>query len=144
MVIAQQEAGVSLVTMAAMVSVGLLTVGAGYLVIWSAKLAASGEIKRNNGWAGIRTRATASSDEAWLAAHQEAEALTVWGGWVFMASAILAPVLALVLTNTDEQATTVWGIGLTIGIVAGTGFVMLAASRGNAAAKEVEQHDRNR
>lgn len=50
--------------------------GAGLLLIWVARATASGKIKRN-AVAGIRTRKTMASDEAWLAAHVRAKTPTL-------------------------------------------------------------------
>ncbi len=63
------------------IAVGVLLLGSGMLVVSIARRAAGGQLERN-GWAGIRTTATRSSDGAWAAAHQAAERPTVVGGWL--------------------------------------------------------------
>lgn len=75
----------------------LTMVGAGGAVIWAARAAASGRLKRNF-IAGIRTRSTLASDEAWLAAHQAARSLTELGGWSSIATGVL-----ILLASTDAQ-----------------------------------------
>ena len=69
----------------------LLTVmvGAGILLIWSARAAASGRLKRNQ-FAGIRTSRTLSSDAAWQAAHVRAQRPTVIAGFVSVATGLTA------------------------------------------------------
>lgn len=77
-------------------------VGAGILMIWMARAAASGRLKRNP-IAGIRVSSTMVSDEAWLAAHVRAKRATMCAGFSAMASGLVAllpvpaPVLAAVV-----------------------------------------------
>ncbi|MFO6451442.1 MULTISPECIES: SdpI family protein [unclassified Aeromicrobium] len=71
--------------------------GAGVLLIWMARAAASGRLRRN-ALAGIRTPSTMASDEAWLAAHQRAERPTQAAG---AASLLVAVVM---LTPVSETA----------------------------------------
>lgn len=92
-----------------MVTVTLVMVAVGWLVIVIAERAADGRLG-SNGLAGIRTRATRSSDEAWRAAHQVA-----------------------------ERPTAIWSVAITVGgtlllILSGFG-----AWKGHAAAKRVQQ-----
>lgn len=63
--------------------------GTGVLLIWMARAAASGRLKRND-LAGIRIPSTMASDEAWLAAHARAERPTIYAGMVSAASGIFA------------------------------------------------------
>jgi uncharacterized membrane protein len=64
-------------------------VGSGILLIWMARAAASGRLKRNQ-FAGIRIRSTLASDEGWLAAHQRAEGPSLLAGVIMAASGIAA------------------------------------------------------
>lgn len=68
----------------------LVMVGAGVMVIWTARAAASGRLRRNM-LVGIRTATTLASDEAWLAAHRRAERSTVAAG----VSSVIAGLLVL-------------------------------------------------
>lgn len=67
----------------------IVMVGAGVLLIWSARAAASGGLKRNQ-IAGIRTSRTLSSDAAWQTAHVRAERPTVIAGVVSVATGLVA------------------------------------------------------
>lgn len=67
----------------------VVMVGTGWLLIWMARAAADGRLRRNQ-WAGIRIPSTMASDEAWLAGHRAAEAPTRWAGWVAIVSGLLA------------------------------------------------------
>lgn len=64
-------------------------VGAGALVIWMARAAASGRLKRNH-LAGIRISSTMASDAAWLAGHVRAEKPTIYGGIASIVSGVVA------------------------------------------------------
>ncbi|QEV99444.1 SdpI family protein [Microbacterium caowuchunii] len=77
----------------------VLLLGAGILLIWLARSAASGRLKRNP-LAGIRLPSTMATDEAWLAAHVRAKRPTVWAGCTFLATAafVLLPVSDPVLS----------------------------------------------
>ncbi|HLS24819.1 MAG TPA: SdpI family protein [Beutenbergiaceae bacterium] len=91
---------------------GVLLVCCGLLLLWTARAAAHGRLPRNR-LAGIRTRATMASDEAWLIGHQAARRLGEWAGgcfvaagavaampgspWVFVGAALLATVVAIAL-----------------------------------------------
>lgn len=72
--------------------------GSGGLILWMARAAASGRLRRND-LAGIRIPSTLASDEAWLAAHVRAERPTRWGGVIAMVTGVAAllPVPAPVL-----------------------------------------------
>jgi hypothetical protein len=58
--------------------------GSGALLIWMARAAASGRLKRNS-LAGIRTPSTMASDEAWLAAHERSKGATLLTGYLSIA-----------------------------------------------------------
>lgn len=75
--------------------------GTGVLLLWMARAAASGRLRRN-ALAGIRTPSTMVSDEAWLAAHQRAERPTQAAGVVsiLVALVMLAPVSEAVMLTT--------------------------------------------
>lgn len=60
------------------VGTGAILIAAGWLLLHVARRAAAGTLKRNQ-LAGIRTRATLSSEAAWRAAHTAAESDSVRG-----------------------------------------------------------------
>lgn len=64
-------------------------VGSGALLIWMARAAASGKLKRNS-LAGIRTPSTMASDEAWLAAHERAKGATLLTGYLSVAIGVFS------------------------------------------------------
>ncbi|QCR40755.1 hypothetical protein C1N74_10260 [Microbacterium sp. SGAir0570] len=63
--------------------------GAGALLIWMARAAASGKLKRNS-LAGIRTPSTMASDEAWLAAHERSKGATLLTGYLAVAIGVVS------------------------------------------------------
>jgi uncharacterized membrane protein len=139
--LAQQEPTTWTVVIVTMVLVGLILVASGLAVSVIAQRTADGRIGPN-GIAGIRTRATNSSDEAWLAAHREGRKLSVWGGWVMALSAPVAAgvgVLVGVGRNAD-RAMLGWGIAVGVGAVASTALIVTGAVRGHRAAVAVRDH----
>lgn len=86
----------SVVTMAgAMVSALVIEIGGAILVMWSTRRAATGQLGRND-LAGIRTRVTMSSDEAWRTGHRAALQPTLISGLItilWCAMCIIVPVL---------------------------------------------------
>ncbi|MDQ7994014.1 MAG: SdpI family protein [Propionicimonas sp.] len=105
----------------------VVMVGAGILLIWMARAAASGRLKRNS-FAGIRLPITMASDEAWLAAHVRAKRTTTFAGVLSVASGLVAllPVPAPVLAAA-----------VLAGCAAILGFVLYGARVGSRAAAEV-------
>jgi len=63
----------------ARIILGVVMVVSGVLLVWSARAAADGRIRRNQ-IVGIRTVSTLESDEAWIAAHRRARGVTQWAG----------------------------------------------------------------
>ena len=78
--------------LAARIVLFVVMAGSGLLLLWAARAAASGRLRRN-GIAGIRTPSTMASDESWLAAHRRAERPTVLAGVAAIASGLLALLL---------------------------------------------------
>lgn len=78
----------------------VVMVGSGILLVWMARAAASGRLKRNS-MAGIRIPSTMASDEAWLAAHVRAKRVTTLAGLSSVVSGLVAllPVSAPVLAG---------------------------------------------
>ncbi|MEM7338392.1 MAG: SdpI family protein [Actinomycetota bacterium] len=116
----------------------LVAAGIGVYVI--AARTASGRIGRNN-YAGIRTPATMSSDEAWLAGHEAGEAFAKWGGLVAVITgavsllpALLAPVFG---DDGRDTIATWWTFTIMLGTVLMVTFVLVSAVQGHRAAKEV-------
>lgn len=100
----------------------------GVMLIWMARAAASGRLRRN-GFVGIRTPSTMTSDEAWLAAHRRAERPTQVAGVVSLVVALIAvlPVSENVLVG-----------GVLAGSVVVLAIVIHGAVVGGRAAREVE------
>lgn len=107
----------------------VVMVGSGILLIWMARAAASGRLKRNP-IAGIRMPDTMVSDETWLAAHIRARRPTTFAGASSVASGLVAllPVPAPLLA-----AAVLAGCGAILG------FVFYGASVGSQAALEVSK-----
>ncbi|OYC97072.1 SdpI family protein [Microbacterium sp. Yaish 1] len=63
--------------------------GSGALLIWMARAAASGKLRRNS-LAGIRTPSTMASDEAWLAAHERSKGATLLTGYLAVAIGVVS------------------------------------------------------
>lgn len=121
----------------AMLGVGVLLVAAGFLVVGLAERGADGRLGLN-GSAGIRTKATMASDEAWLAAHQAGRGLSVAGGWVMILGAPLAVLLAVLFSgDSAERAVFIWGVVIGVMTVATLVSVVLGAVKGNRAAKDL-------
>ncbi|KKO76997.1 hypothetical protein WU86_12060 [Corynebacterium xerosis] len=101
--------------------------GAGLMLIWMARAAASGKLKRNS-IAGIRTSKTMASEEAWRAAHVRTKTLTMIAGAVSLIGGVIAllpigigPMMFAVMVAT----------GITFGLVTYTAII------GGRAADEV-------
>lgn len=105
----------------------VVMVGSGVLLIWMARAAASGRLKRNP-VAGIRIPSTMVNDEAWLAAHVRAKRATTLAGISSMASGLVAllPVSAPILA-----AAVLAGCGAMLG------FLLYGARVGSRAAARV-------
>lgn len=114
-------------------------VGGGLLVWLLAVRAGSGEVARN-AVAGVRTKATMASDDAWLAGQKAAEAPTAAGGKVSVASGVVSAVVALLLMlgAIDEPigGALILAAAL-IGVVAMFVLVACGAVFGNRAAKDI-------
>lgn len=107
-------------------------IAAGGVIVWTARAGASGRLKRNY-WAGIRTRTTLASDDAWFAAHRAARPPVEAGGW----AAAAAGVVVLFLPADPEAL-----IPLTViaGAVVMLALIMVGAWRGVRAAKAALNH----
>lgn len=102
----------------------VVMVGAGVLLIWSARAAACGRLKRNQ-IAGIRTSRTLSSDADWQTAHARAERPTVLAGVVGVATGLIA-----VLPMQIEDV----GIAVLAGAAVMLALVLYGARLGHQAA----------
>lgn len=105
--------------------------GAGLLLIWGARATASGKIKRN-AVAGIRTRKTMASEEAWLAAHVRAKTPTLLAG----VASLLGGVAALLPMGLNQ-------VMVVVMVATGITFVLVAygAIVGGQAADAVTSSD---
>lgn len=103
-------------------------VGAGAAVIWAARAAATGRLRRNQ-FAGIRTPSTLASDEAWLAAHRVARVPTEVAGW----GSVVAGIAYFAVGDTllGSLTSTVFGLVVLLG------GVLVGAARGVKAARAV-------
>lgn len=107
-------------------------IAAGGVIVWTARAAAAGRLERNY-WAGIRTRTTLASDDAWLAAHRAARAPVEAGGW----GAVAAGVVVLFMPADPEAAIPLTVIAGAVVMLAG---VLVGAWRGVRAAKAALSH----
>lgn len=115
----------------------VLLVFVGWLVIDLAKKAADGRLGRN-GIAGIRTKATRASDEAWLAAHKAGLKRSVLAGRILMGSGIAAAALGLLIGYGNPTRTIlVWGIVVSVLPLVALAPAVMATTEGDRAAKAV-------
>ena len=120
-----------------MVGIGLLVVLSGVLVIRIARRAANGDLERNR-WAGIRTKATTASDEAWLVAHRVGLAKSVLAGRLLAGSGVMAAALGLAIgTGNPTRTLAVWGISLGVLPLGALIPIVQASLAGDRAAMEV-------
>lgn len=123
---------------------GLSLVAAGVAIISISARAADGRRGRSR-VAGIRTRATLRSDEAWLAAHRAGERSTRIGGWLTIVSGLVPLVAGAIIAGFDladaETYMVVWVVLLLIGIAAMLVAVVHGAVVGNRAARAVHDPD---
>ncbi len=121
--------------------VGAGMVAAGFAVLAISARAADGRLGRSR-LAGIRTRATLSSDEAWSAAHQAGRGPTDLGGWLSIATGIVpllaAAVMGLFGIGDAERYMVVWTALYLIGVAALLAAVIYGAVLGQRAAKAVQ------
>lgn len=104
-------------------------VGSGILMVWMARAAASGRLKRNQ-IAGIRIPSTLASDEAWRVAHVRAKRASILAGVAAMVSGlcVLLPVPEVTMA-----------IIVLAGCAAMLGFVFYGARVGSRAARSLTE-----
>lgn len=125
--------------------VGLLLVAAGAVVIVVARRAASGKIPRNR-LAGIRTRATLASDQAWAAGHRAAEIESVRAGRTLQvtgAALVLIGLAAAVDAIAPNSAHLLIRTGALVGTAVMFFFVFRVLRSANAAARSALGHDQS-
>lgn len=122
---------------ALMVVVSALLVGSGWMVVEIARRAADGRIGPNR-WAGTRTKATMSSDDAWQAAHQAGHDRTVQGGWAAIATGVLSIPIALAVGDSPDATVGAWGVAVGVGSLILTILVCLGAWQSQQAAKRFD------
>lgn len=135
-VLAQSEPGSWAVPAAIMVGVGLLLAITGRFVMSIADRAADGQLGPN-ALAGVRTRATTASPEAWLVAHRAARSPTKVGGLAIILAGPVSALFAVLLASDDpDRALAIWGSVLTALAIVAVIPIVLGAVRGHRAAKE--------
>jgi len=107
----------------------VVMVAAGILILWTARAAATGRLKRNP-LAGIRIPSTTAGDDAWLAAHVRARRATTCAGISSVASGLVAllPLPAPLLA-----------VAVLAGCGAMLGFALYGARVGRRAAEQVSR-----
>lgn len=117
----------------ALAVVGIVMVLAGALMVWLARRSRLGRLPRNQ-IAGVRTRLTLSSDEAWYPAQRAAARGTTVGGWGAIVAGALVATLGFWRLGTD--ATFVATAILTLGGAAWMiGWALAGASAAQRAAR---------
>ena len=127
--LAQQDPTSWPAALAITIAISVALGGTGLLLIAIATRAADGRLGRNV-LAGIRTRATRASDEAWLAAHRAGERPTRLGGLLAIALGPLAVVVGLVASALAGSGTDGYLRWWTIAVVVGTILVLAAVVHG--------------
>lgn len=102
--------------------------GAGVLMLWLARAGASGRLKRNQ-LAGIRTRRTLASDEAWHAAHIRAERPTRLAGIVAIAAGV-----TILVAPVPPGAIAAIAVGAAVAMIACAGYGAVVGGRAADAA----------
>ena len=100
-------------------------VGTGLLLIWMARAAADGRLKRNH-VAGIRIPSTLKSAAAWLAGHRAAENPTRLAGGIAIASGVPA---LLPVTETTMAVAVVGGCVVLLAVVLHAARLASSAAR---------------
>ncbi|WP_430331781.1 SdpI family protein [Rhodococcus sp. ACT016] len=100
----------------------------GALIVWTARAAASGRLRRNP-YVGVRTPTTMASDATWTAAHRASRPLTEIAGWLSIVAGLgaLAPM-------PESMLTTLVGVGAACLL----GFALTGAWIGVRAARATE------
>ncbi len=122
-----------------MIGLAVILAVSGVVVVTIARRGADGRLGRN-GLAGLRTKASRASDQAWLAAHQAALPDSVRAGWVLGLGGILSAVFGLAISVGDSdghRAMIVWGISLGLISLLVTYFLIRSLVRGDDAARAV-------
>ena|GEM_PF-544322 len=120
-----------------MVLVGAMVILAGITIILIAERAAEGRLGPNR-VAGIRTRATRSSDEAWVAAHRAGHKHTTWGGSALTLTAPVAGLVAFLFGGRDPgQTVAIWGVAILVGSMVSVALIVYGAWQGQQAAKAI-------
>lgn len=127
--------------------VSALLVVAGIGNIEVARRTADGRIGPNRS-AGIRTRTTRASEQAWTAAHQAAQRPLVIGGWLLAVTGGVALVVGglawlLAADGADEAGSYMsgWTAVLLVGVAAATVVLVWGAVVAQRAAKAVVDGD---
>lgn len=119
---------------------GGVMIAAGFFVKELARKAAQGDLERNR-VAGMRTKATLASDQAWLAGHIAAEPDSLRAAQAMVSSSIFAfvvPALLGMIGAIDAGvALIIWTALLMFGVAALVVFMVRATRAANLAARAV-------
>ena len=74
------QTGSDLMAWSDVIVLAIVLIGSGVALTWVGRKAVRGTLRRN-AWAGIRTKSTTASDEAWDAAHRAGGELIAWAGY---------------------------------------------------------------
>jgi len=134
--LAVEEPSLVVIAVAVLTSLGLTA--AGFVVRSIAERGASGAMDRD-GLAGIRTRATMASDQAWLVGHQAGLAPTKLGGLALVATGTLGIGSGPIMTafgRWDPNAFMMWWtVSLLIGLFGSVSLIIYGTAVGDRAAK---------
>lgn len=116
------------------VVVGVIIALSGVLVVWVANRAADGRLGMNS-WAGVRTKATQSSPEAWSIGNRVARPSTVNGGWLLVMGGLVSAVFPTVFVGGDsDQFAAVWAGTVLLFSGPAVGMILYGTWLGNRAA----------
>ncbi|RRD35245.1 SdpI family protein [Leucobacter sp. OH2974_COT-288] len=133
-------------TEAVVVLIGAAVLLAGsLLIVWLGRLSERGTLARNY-LAGLRTRQTLASDEAWIAGHRAGAKSMIVGGAGGAVGAVAGIVFGvLFMLGTVTQAATENLIACAVVVSCGWMiiWVLVATAKANRAAREVNERARS-
>lgn len=121
--------------LAAVVAAAVVLVLMGAVLVALGRLGRSGRLKRN-AFAGVRTRATMSSDEAWDAAQRASAGYTIVAGWGAAVGGVALAVVVLLGGGPDALPRAVLATTLVTAAWA-AGWAIAGGVAGQRAAREI-------